>query len=127
MTKNARKGKANAKNAKSTAKPGKSRKPRKDPFAALRKAGTNGDNYDVSTADIIAWLKKWRKVCSFRIAGVDYNIMTLKFDTLPPNIKTFIRDAYRLCPDLCQVDDDLELPMLEKNLSQSRELTLWWD
>jgi hypothetical protein len=37
-----------------------------DPFAILRKKETNGDNYDVGTDDIIARLKKWQKLCSFR-------------------------------------------------------------
>jgi hypothetical protein len=99
----------------------------KDPFAAVRKAGTNGDNYDVTTADIIARLKKWQKLCSFRVSGLDYNVMTLNFTTLPKDIRAFVRDAYDLCPDLCGFDDDLELPLLEKNMAKTRKLSFWWD
>jgi hypothetical protein len=99
----------------------------KDMFAPLVEAETNGENYDVSTEDIIARFKKWQKLCSFRISGVDYNQVTLKFDTLPKNIKAFIRDAYDLCPDLVQMDDEIELPLLEKQLPKTKKLTLWWD
>ena len=99
----------------------------KDPFAVLREAETNGENYDVSTSDIIARLKKWQKLCSFRLSGVDYNTVTLKFEVLPKNIKAFVRDAYDLCPDLVQIDEDLELPELEKNLAKTKKLALWWD
>ena len=99
----------------------------KDMFAPLVEAETNGDNYDISTEDIIARLKKWQKICSFRISGVDYNTVTLKFDTLPKDIKAFVREAYELCPDLVQIDEDVDLPMLEKQLPKTRKLDLWWD
>jgi hypothetical protein len=98
-----------------------------DPLAALRKAGTNGDNYDVSTADIISRMKKWQKMSSFRLSGVDYNAVTIHFDTLPKDMKSFVADAFDLCPDLVQVDEDLELPELEKNLAKTKKLKLWWD
>jgi hypothetical protein len=98
-----------------------------DQFAALRKADTNGDNYDISTEDIISRLKKWQKICSFRVGKVDYNTVTLTFDELPKDIKTFVRDAYGLCPDLVQIDEALDLPALEKQLPKTKKLMLWWD
>lgn len=98
-----------------------------DPFATIRKAGTNGDNYDVSTKDIIVRLKKWQKLCSFKIKGADYNEVTLKFDELPKDIRAFLEDAADLCPDLVQIDESVDLPILEKDLAKSKKLTLWWD
>ena len=109
------------------AKKKKAKKKSDDPFSALREAETNGENYDVSTEDIIAEFKKWQKLCAFRISGVDYNAVTLKFDELPKNIKAFVSKAYKLCPDLVQMDDEIELPMLEKEIAKSKKLTLWWD
>jgi hypothetical protein len=99
----------------------------KDMFAPLVEAQTNGDNYDISTEDIITRLKKWQKICSFRISGVDYNQVTLKFDTLPKDIPAFVRDAYDLCPDLVQFEEEVDLPILEKQLSKTKKLELWWD
>src|SRR5688572_8292151 len=87
-----------------------------DTFATVRKAGTNGDNYDVSTADIIARLKKWQKLCSFKVTGADYNEITLKFDELPKNIGPFLEDASDLCPDLVQIDESVDLPILGKDM-----------
>jgi hypothetical protein len=103
------------------------RKTDKDMFAPLVEAETNGDNCDISTEAIIARLKQWQKICSFRISGVDYNTVTLKFDTLPKDIKAFVRDAYDLCPDLVQVDEEVDLPILEKQLQKTKKLDLWWD
>ena len=115
--------------AKKKKKPAKKKPGKKsdDGFNALREYETNGENYDVSTDDIIARFKKWQKLCSFRITSADYNTVKLKFETLPKNINAFVRDAYDLCPDLCQIDDDLELPMLEKQLAKTKKLMLWWD
>lgn len=100
---------------------------KKDMFAPLREADTNGDNYDISTADIIARLKKWQKLCSFRLSRVDFNAVTLKFETLPKDIKAFVRDAYDLCPDLVQIDERTDLRMLERQLPKTKRLDLWWD
>jgi hypothetical protein len=53
--------------------------------------------------------------------------VTIKFDTLPKDIKAFVVDAYDLCPDLVQVDEDFELPALEKSIAKTKKLKLWWD
>jgi hypothetical protein len=98
-----------------------------DLFAILRKKETNGDNYDVSTDDIIARLKKWQKLCSFQVASADYNVVKLKFDTLPKNLDAFLSDASDLCPDLVQVDESVDFPLLKKEMLRTKKLTLWWD
>ncbi len=103
------------------------KKKEKDMFEPLRKADTNGDNYDISTEDIIKRLKKWQKICSFRITDVTYNQMTLKFDVLPKDIKAFIREAYDFCPDLVQFDEETDLPIYEKQLPKTKKLGFWWD
>jgi hypothetical protein len=103
------------------------KKIQKDMFAPLREADTNGDNYDVSTEDIIKHLKEWQKQCSFTISDVDYNTVTLRFATLPKDLDLFIKDAVLFCPDLVMDDEDAELPILKKQLVESKELGLWWD
>lgn len=103
------------------------KKKEKDLFEPLRKAGTNGDNYDISTEDIIKRLKKWQKMCSFGVTNVTYNTMTLKFNALPKDIKMFIHEAYELCPDLVQFDEETDLPVYEKQLPKTKKLSFWWD
>ena len=99
----------------------------KDMFTPLRQADTNGDNYDISTDDIIKHLKEWHKLCSFTISDVDYNTVTLHFATLPKDLDAFIKDAYEFCPDLVIDDEDAELPILKKQLEKTKKLGLWWD
>ena len=102
-------------------------KPDKDMFEPLIEAETNGDNYDISTEDIVARLKEWRGLCEFTLGEVDYNTVELKFETLPQDLDAFVAEAYELCPDLVADDDEAELPLLKKQLAKSKKLTLWWD
>ena len=99
----------------------------KEMFQPLIEAETNGDNYDISTEDIIARLKDWQAVCEFTLGEVDYNTVELKFETLPQDLDAFVAEAYELCPDLVADDDEAELPLLVKQLAKTKKLTLWWD
>ena len=99
----------------------------KDMFAPLVEADTNGDNYDISTEDIIVHLKKWQEICSFTLSDVDYNQVTLNFSTLPKDLDAFIVDAIEFCPDLIMDDEEAEIPMLKKQLTKTKKLGLWWD
>jgi hypothetical protein len=71
-----------------------------DEFAPLREASTNGANYDLNTEDVIARLKQWKSLCSFRITGATGDTVDLEFDTLPEDMAAFVRDVYEFCPDL---------------------------
>ena len=99
----------------------------KDIFAPLVEADTNGDNYDISTEDIIAHLKSWQKISNFTISDVDYNQVTLNFTALPKDLDAFVQDAVEFCPDLVMGDEDAEIPMLKEQLKKTKKLALWWD
>jgi uncharacterized protein DUF4253 len=103
------------------------KKAEKDIFAALVEAETNGDNYDISTEDIIAHLKKWQKISSFTLRDIDYNQVTLNFEALPQDMDAFIKDAVEFCPDLILDEEDAEIPILKKQLMKTKKLALWWD
>ncbi len=96
-------------------------------FTAIAEAETNGDNYDISTEDIIARLKEWQKVSSFTLSDVDYDKVTLNFTALPKDLDAFIEDAVEFCPDLIMDDKEAEIPFLKKQLIKTRKLGLWWD
>jgi uncharacterized protein DUF4253 len=103
------------------------KKKEKDMFEPLRKAGTNGDNYDIGTEDIIKHLKQWQKYCSFTLSDVNYNKVKLNFDALPKDLDAFIKDAVEFCPDLIMDDEEAEIPFLKKQLVKTKRLSLWWD
>src|SRR5437870_2659814 len=76
------------------------KKTEEDEFAVLRGEQTNGLNYDLDTAEIIAHLKQWQELCSFRIVGAKYDTVDIEFDTLPKDMDGFVKDLYDFCPDL---------------------------
>jgi Domain of unknown function (DUF4253) len=63
----------------------------------------------------------------FTISDVDYNQVTLNFSALPKDLDSFIKDAVEFCPDLIMDDEDAEIPVLKKQLAESKKLGLWWD
>ena len=40
-----------------------------DPCAPVRLRRTDGANYDISTDDIVARLREWETICTFRVVG----------------------------------------------------------
>ncbi|MDB6111870.1 MAG: hypothetical protein JWR69_3620 [Pedosphaera sp.] len=71
-----------------------------DEYAVLRESETNGANYDLDTPDIIARLKQWKTLCSFRIMGAESDTVDIEFETLPKEMDAFVKDLYDFCPDL---------------------------
>lgn len=69
-------------------------------FAKLRQMETNGANYALDTEDIIARLKAWQSLCSFRIVDAKHDTVVLEFDSLPADLDAFVKDLSEFCPDL---------------------------
>jgi hypothetical protein len=68
-------------------------------YAVLRECHTNGANFDLDTEDIIARLKKWKELCSFRILGAKHDTVSIQFETLPKDMDAFAKDMYDFCPE----------------------------
>ena len=103
------------------------KKPEPDMYAPLVAAETNGDNYDISTEDIIARFKQWQQICSFRIIDAEMNSVDIAFDTLPKDMEAFIREAVEFCPDLIMDDEDAEIPHLIEMTKKAKSISFWWD
>lgn len=76
------------------------KKPTNDPFAAIRKAGTGGPNYDLDTNAIVERMTKWQSLCSFTVTTAEGDSVDIEFATLPKDMDAFARDVYDFCPDL---------------------------
>ena len=96
-------------------------------YEPLIEAETNGDNYDISTEDIIARLKKWQAISSFRIINAEMDTVDIGFDTLPKDLEAFVKEAVEFCPDLIMDDEEAEIPHLVEMLKKTKILRLWWD
>jgi hypothetical protein len=71
-----------------------------DQYEQIRKANTDGMNYDLDTEAIVTRLRHWESLCKFRVTGAGHDTVDVEFETLPKDMDAFIRDLYDFCPDL---------------------------
>jgi Domain of unknown function (DUF4253) len=71
-----------------------------DQYEPLRKAHTSAGNYDLDTDAIIAHLKEWESLCTFRVAAARHDTVEIEFETFPEDMDAFASDLYSFCPDL---------------------------
>ena len=70
-----------------------------DAYTPIRLRRTDGANYDISTDDIVARVREWETISTFRIVGAAGSWVALQFETLPEKLCTFAEDVYLFCPD----------------------------
>ena len=99
------------------------KKPTNDSFAAIRKAGTSGPNYDLDTDAIIERLIKWQALCSFSVTGAGGDTVDIEFTTFPKDMEAFVRDLYEFCPDLVDQGTGCVHEMVEMMEETGEELT----
>ncbi|MEQ8618148.1 MAG: DUF4253 domain-containing protein [Lacipirellulaceae bacterium] len=65
----------------------------------LKAKATNGDNYEVSNADIIARLEAWDAKYGIETSGITHDRVTVKFESLPDDTRALAEEIYEFCPD----------------------------
>jgi hypothetical protein len=69
-------------------------------FAMIREQHTSAPNFDLNTEAIIAELRRWKTLSSFRVIEAGGDRATIQFDTLPVDMDSFVKELYAFCPDL---------------------------
>lgn len=97
-----------------------------DKFAAIREAGIDGLNYDLTTDDIIAKLREWDERFGIEVNVADASIV-VTFETLPEAPFDFVcEEVGEFCIDaITQVVGSDEEAV--ERLEEERVLILWWD
>jgi hypothetical protein len=94
-----------------------------DPFAAVRTAGTSAPNYELDNVAIIDHLTKWKALCEFSVEKAEGDSIDIKFETLPADMCSFVRDLYDFCPDLVDQGTGCVHEMIEAMDEMGEELT----
>jgi hypothetical protein len=89
-------------------------------FAKLRQMETNGANYDLDTEDIIAHLKAWQSLCSFRIVDAKHDTVVVEFESLPADLDAFVRELYEFCPDLVDQGAECLPDLIDEQVKKGR-------
>lgn len=66
----------------------------------IKQLGTNGDNYDISTEDILSQIQNWHESLTIEILEVTQDAVTIHFKSLPADVKGFAQKIYEFCPDI---------------------------
>lgn len=97
-----------------------------DPYDILRVMQTNGEEYEITTEDIIERLKEWEKRYPFEIIGAENGWVEIEFRTVPQDLKTFAEEVFDFCPDTVEQDAG-SIEELARGIARTKRLTLWWD
>jgi hypothetical protein len=97
-----------------------------DDLDILRYRRTDGINYDLENADIVAKISEWKSKYGLTVIGCSRDWVQVEFDTLPTNLDAFADEVYKFCPD--SVDQGVEtLENLKLAIKEMNGVFLWWD
>lgn len=97
-----------------------------DPYDILRVMQTNGEEYEITTEDIIERLKEWEKRYPFEIIGAENGWVEIEFRTVPQDLTVFAEEVFDFCPDTVEQDAG-SIEELSREIARTKHLTLWWD
>ncbi len=93
-----------------------------DEFAMIREQHTSAPNFDLNTEDIIAELRRWKALCSFHVTHAGGDRATIKFETLPADMESFVKELYAFCPDLVDQGTGCVAEMVEMANEMGEEI-----
>jgi len=97
----------------------------KDKYEVMAAMDTNGDNYDIGTAGVIAWMKELEQDQPFILPEIGFDYMAGIFTSPVKDTEALAKKMYQFCPDI--VDQGVEtLKALAAELKKGK-LYFWWD
>lgn len=100
--------------------------PSANQYAILAALGTNGMNYDLTTIDVIRWLRKMEQEAPFVIDGVGHDKVEGRFLNPVADVKSMAKKMYKFCPDI--VDQGCgTVKRLAAELERTHRFFFWWD
>ena len=95
-------------------------------YFIIKLAETNGANYDIETADVIAKLKQWDSTFGLRLVAIGSDFCEGLIENKNIDYKKLAADVYEFCPDV--VDQGTEtVELMEKEIREKGSIFLWWD
>ncbi|MEY3302435.1 MAG: DUF4253 domain-containing protein [Pseudanabaena sp.] len=70
-----------------------------DKYQQVREVGTNGDNYELSTEDLIEQFKYWDAKYGIELSDIEFDSVTVTFNNLPEDLTDLAVEIYEFCPD----------------------------
>lgn len=100
--------------------------PTADPFAVIARMNVRGNEAELTTAQILAWLRELHRQEPFQLREVRFDTVGVQFARPVRDPAGWAPRMYEFCPDL--VDQGFgTLRKLETHLRKETRLTFWWD
>jgi ankyrin repeat protein len=100
--------------------------PTSNKYAALALMGVNGNEVELSTRQIIDWLRDFEKEQPFRLRGCRFDIVEIEFTNEIADPEATARRLNEFCPDLTAQNFN-SMADLVRHVATERRLHLWWD
>jgi uncharacterized protein DUF4253 len=99
--------------------------PTADKYEVMAAMDTNGDNYSIGTAGIIAWMKELEQEQPYVLTGIGFDYMEGFFTAPLKDPKALAERMYHFCPDI--VDQGVETVSKLARELRNGKLYFWWD
>ena len=99
--------------------------PTRNKFEVMAAMDTNGDNYDIGTAGVIAWMQELEREQPFVLTGIGFDYMEGFFVEPVTNPDELAKRMYQFCPDI--VDQGVGTVSKLANEVRNGRLYFWWD
>lgn len=99
--------------------------PTTDKYAVMAAMDTNGDNYEIGTAGVIAWMKDLEHEQPYVLTGIGFDYMEGYFIDPVKDPQDLARRMYQFCPDIV----DQGVGSVRKLVSElgKGDIYFWWD
>jgi hypothetical protein len=99
--------------------------PTTDKYAIMAAMETNGDNYEIGTAGVIAWMKELEVEQPYVLTGIGFDYMEGNFTAPVKDPPGLARRMYQFCPDI--VEQGVATVGALANELENGKLYFWWD
>jgi hypothetical protein len=93
--------------------------------AVMAVMDTNGDNYGIGTAGVIAWMKELHQEQPFVLTGIGFDYMEGHFISPVKDPSALAKRMYQFCPDI--VDQGTGSVSKLASELETGHLYFWWD
>jgi hypothetical protein len=97
-----------------------------NPYDYLAVVRTDGINYDLEHAQVLARYREWADRFGLSLVGAGQDWLEAEFSSQPSDWLAVAREVYEFCPDVVeQGTNDVET--LAQEMRSTNTLYLWWD
>jgi hypothetical protein len=98
-----------------------------DQFEILRVAGTDSVNHDLTTEDLVRELQSWDAEFGIDIWQAETDVVQISLKAVPQDVRQFVTRLRAFCPNVVDSNGDDAAASLARDITERRELLLWWD